>query len=983
MNRNLFTSRTRASLPTPFSRALRRFAALACVVMLCASSRAQLCDLQWLDGPASPLPYTNISTASSWDPDGDGPLARRIVVGEYFRDTEYINWHSVVRWFDTTQWHETAVTASNDPTRQTAMCEWDPDGDGPLPTYLVVAQLVDPWIASEVVLFDGTNQARLGDLFDDSVMAVCAVDDDANPATAKVLYAAGEFESCGGAAVHYLARWTGTSWEEVGGGLEWRAQHLVAWDRDGLGPLPEWLAVAGEFVRAGGGAGQGAGSIPAGGVAIWNGTLWSAMPAPLQFLTTNGANRPLVATMTTWDPDDEGPQTPRLVVGGWFSTPDLTIRNLVAWDGQTMQGFALTNGGNGVLAAAQVDHDFSSGTPRRLVIVADENFSSNNPAYVYAWDGAGFARLSADPLVGVVGLQAIIELGATEFAERRVVFIGDFERVGTLNTRHFVQWTQHGWTPLCPSVATDSVLLLGNVTLMPVPREDGSSIDLLVTGTALRDDEGVAYSAMSLWDGAWFTHVDQPAILNTRAAAAWDPDGSGTLPLTQVIAGDVGGAGGSVVYRRSGNEWVQLGGPLGHVVVQLVAWDHDANPETPDILVSRGTLPDSIRRFDGSQWRSMALPASTTPRRVCVADLDGPGGSPPALYVACAGAPEDALLAFLSPTQESVRVGGGIANFANPSVAATNTALLTWDTDGPGPVSPVLVWTGWSVLWQGQEITGILSWNGSAWTRLSTNGPYYNGAIVSNAAAWYRDGPQAPQALAVIMAPRHVYWRTASHAWDHFGYLPVGSTLAPWDSDGQGPIPERLVSFGTSTDWTGRNLNYGLHVFGSATPWLAHRPANTVGLEGNTITLVAAPAWGYAERAEGLNFKWRRNGVSLDDGPGGASPGGGVVSGASGLLRGSRDLTLTIAHARPSDAGSYDLLVFNSCGSAASGTAEVDVIPICPADFDGSGTLDQLDVDLFLHAYEIGDDSADLNCNGGIEPGDLAAFFDAYSSQCI
>lgn len=953
---------------------------LACMA-IAHSTQAQVCDPELLRATTSPQPYTTINSATTWDPDGDGPLPRRLVTAEYFRDLDFANYHTVVRWTDETGWDETPFSWQDDRTRITAMCEWDPDGSGPQPTLLVVTRSIEALVSTEIVLFDGASFTPLGEAFDGTVTSLCAVDHDADPETPKQLFATGDFQSSGGSPVHYLARWTGSAWQDVAGGLEWRAQHMVAWDSDGPGPLPEWLAIGGEFVRAGGIAGQGDGSIPASGVAIWDHSQWSALPEPLQYFPINGANRPVVNTMTTWDPDGDGPLPSELVVGGWFNTPGFAIRNLVAWDGHAMQGFALTNGGYGVLAAAQVDHDFTPGTPRALTIVANSSIASTNPAQLYAYENLSFTALSPDGLLAGINIEGIFELDQSDFADQRIVVVGDFTRVGSLNIRNIVQWTPGGWTPPSPGIVNDTVPPVAPQTLTPIPRPDGSGTNLLVTGISFRDHRGDQFAPLAIWDGEWFSNVPQSVFSLTRDAILWDPDGSGPLGESLVVAGRLANSTNGVIYRQVGDQWIRLG-TFSDIPGQLAKWDHDANPDTPDILVTRDSNFGAIYRFDGSNWRQMNLPVSATARRLCVADLDGPGGQPPALYVACSGTPPDALRVFYGPTLESMPVGERIVSYTNSVNAATNRSLFIWDADGSGPIRPVLIWAGTSVLWQGQEVLGLLAWDGSQWTRVARDGLSYNAPYVLNATAWSPNGPDAPQSLAVMVSARSLYTKTGSSPWTYVSALATSCVLAPWDVDGDGPIPEQLVIWGTLFDWAGRQLNYGVSTFAPPLPWIARTPTNTVADQSNTIQLSAAPAWGYAERDEGLQFQWRRDGVPIIDGPQGASPGGGIVSGAAGTLLGSRDLTLTISNARRSDTGYYDLVLTNSCGSTASAPAELYIEPACPADIDDSGTLNELDIARFLASFESGLAESDLDRSGGIDAADIAAFFDSYSSGC-
>lgn len=91
-------------------------------------------------------------------------------------------------------------------------------------------------------------------------------------------------------------------------------------------------------------------------------------------------------------------------------------------------------------------------------------------------------------------------------------------------------------------------------------------------------------------------------------------------------------------------------------------------------------------------------------------------------------------------------------------------------------------------------------------------------------------------------------------------------------------------------------------------------------------------------RGEGtISFAWMHNGRAVSDGPGGASPGGGFVSG-------SDQCTLNIAGARPSDAGVYERLVTDLCGQSVSVPMRVYVFPLCEPDYTRDGNADADDI---------------------------------------
>lgn len=54
----------------------------------------------------------------------------------------------------------------------------------------------------------------------------------------------------------------------------------------------------------------------------------------------------------------------------------------------------------------------------------------------------------------------------------------------------------------------------------------------------------------------------------------------------------------------------------------------------------------------------------------------------------------------------------------------------------------------------------------------------------------------------------------------------------------------------------------------------------------------------------------------------------------------------------------------------------------CVADFDFNGGVDGGDLAAFFAAFEAGDSSADIDANGGVDGGDLAAFFTAFEAGC-
>jgi hypothetical protein len=94
-----------------------------------------------------------------------------------------------------------------------------------------------------------------------------------------------------------------------------------------------------------------------------------------------------------------------------------------------------------------------------------------------------------------------------------------------------------------------------------------------------------------------------------------------------------------------------------------------------------------------------------------------------------------------------------------------------------------------------------------------------------------------------------------------------------------------------------------------------------------------------------ITYQWRRNGLDLTDAP----------TGTGSVITGSETPTLTISYASLADNGSaFDCIVSSSCGSVQSNPAGLAVTPSCPADFNGSGTLNVPDIFAFLSAWFAG-----------------------------
>jgi hypothetical protein len=171
--------------------------------------------------------------------------------------------------------------------------------------FLLVNDEVMPNLAS----FDGTTWSSVGGGTDGPVYAIREFDDGRGPG----LFVGGLFSRVGGTgpggiAANRIARWDGTAWSGVGGGINATVWSLAVFD-DGSGPK---LHAGGSFTTADG--------LPADRIARWNGSVWEPIPG------MTGANGPVIYDLESFD-DGTGPA---LYAAGRFESAGGVPVNMIA-----------------------------------------------------------------------------------------------------------------------------------------------------------------------------------------------------------------------------------------------------------------------------------------------------------------------------------------------------------------------------------------------------------------------------------------------------------------------------------------------------------------------------------------------------------------------------------------------------------------------------------------------------------------------------
>jgi hypothetical protein len=315
----------------------------------------------------------NAVTASIVFDDGTGPL---LYIAGQFSEIDGVPAARMARW-DGTTW-VSAVTGLA-PTGTVHAFAVHDDGTGPA-LYAGGTTLYSQGdVRSGVVKLTpsgwqpvlGTNAGPAG-----GVLSLASFDPDGPGPGGADLIAAGTFVRGATLMADRVARWDGTEWHELGGGIPGdkdgfaEARCLAVFDEDAEGPAPARLFIGGTFASAGG--------VGLSNLARWDGGQFSvvgpdsltvtvialhvhddgdgpALFAPLPFSEQGlhkwdgaawtpvgpAAARPvLVAAMTSFDFDGPGPSASELVVAGQFGFIGhlSNASNIARWDGTAFHG---------------------------------------------------------------------------------------------------------------------------------------------------------------------------------------------------------------------------------------------------------------------------------------------------------------------------------------------------------------------------------------------------------------------------------------------------------------------------------------------------------------------------------------------------------------------------------------------------------------------------------------------------------------------
>ena len=407
--------------------------------------------------------------------------------------------------------------------------------------------------ATSIAKWDGSNWSALGggittwNFTHGDVSAIAVNDSD--------VYVAGWFTTAGGVSVNNIARWDGSSWSDVGGGV---SGEIV----DQGGNRNYALAVSGSDVYIGGGFIQ-AGGTSAIRIARWSSGQWTSVGQS----ATNGkgADHHLKSIVVSGND---------LYVGGGFTTINGIIANHIAkWDGNNWS--ALGSGVNSEVTSIAI----SGGDV--YVAGSFSRAGETDVQRIGRWDGSNWYDLGRFGDILFETILAIAVNGSDVYVGGNFTVVG-----GGVVVNRIARWDGSSWSALGSGVND----LVSAIAI---------SGDYIYIGGSFTIAGGVSADRIARWDGSSWSAL---------GSGVNDWVGAITISGDDVYAGGTfttaGGLPANRIARWDGNNWSALGSGVNDWVRVITISGSDIFAGG-GFTVAGGISANRIARWDGSSWSAM------------------------------------------------------------------------------------------------------------------------------------------------------------------------------------------------------------------------------------------------------------------------------------------------------------------------------------------------------------------------------------------
>ena len=503
--------------------------------------------------------------------------------------------------------------------------------------------------------------------------AIKVFDDGTGPA----LYAGGLFDVVGGVGpANNIARWNGTSWSPVSTGLPnlW-VRALEVFD-DGSGPA---LFAAGSRLT-------GFAGLPAERIAKWNGSSWSSVGGGLS------------ASGVSLEVFDDG-FGPGLFVAGTQGIIPGTGGNVARWNGTSWSAFA--TGPHSGTAREMFTHD--DGTGERLFVGGNFALPSSGSTCLTTWNGTAWASM-AGPTGSV---HALAECDSGSGLELHAG--GALASMGSVEVQNIARWNGTEWSAI-PGYWNSQVHALAE-------HDDGSGSKLFIGGLFTTVD-GLPSRFVAAWNGTSWTTF--PSGMPGQVVALGSSVSGGTSELFASCQVFSGSSYAGHVLRWDGVQWNTIGTTdSGTYVTAFQVFDDGSGPAlyaSGTFNVVGGVAARYVARWNGTAWSTVGGLGPPAPISAMTVFDDGSG---PVLH---AGGAAHTMVSACTVWRYR---NAGWTDIGGPFLQGNIKSLLVHD-DGTGP--SLFVGGFFFTFVAGQYLDDLVKWNGSTWESVG----YVDGHSVSS-----------------------------------------------------------------------------------------------------------------------------------------------------------------------------------------------------------------------------------------------------------
>jgi len=496
------------------------------------------------------------------------------------------------------------------------------------------------------------------------------------------LYVGGDFGVIGSVQTSLIAKWDGTAWSALGGGVSGGNGRVFC------------IAVIGNNVYVGGHF-EFAGGVPVHRLAMWNGATWSALGSGISGSIEVAASGEAVYAFAVSGTD--------LYVGGSFAQAGgITVNGVAKWSGTAWSaltsGLGPTGGGSPNVAvkalAASGNNLYVGGRFKTAGGIAATN--------VALWTGAAWSSVGTGSANGVPETQTITALAVSG---NNLYVGGSFAKAGGVSAANIARWNGSAWFALGTG-------LTGNVDALAL---DGSGN--LYAGGRFQAAGGTAATGIAKWNGIMWSALGTGMVardFGLAAVSALAVDASGNL----YAGGDFVTAGGTAALRIAkwnGSAWSALGqGNDGTndgtgAGVRAIARSGADIYIAGDFTTFGGVPANRIAKWNGTAWSALG----TGPNGLVLAlAVDASGNLYAGGFFTLAGGTPANRIAKWSGNAWSA-LGMGLADSVS-ALAVIGTDVYaggTFGSAGGGTAKAIAKWNGnaWSALGSGLALVGSTS----------------------------------------------------------------------------------------------------------------------------------------------------------------------------------------------------------------------------------------------------------------------------------